>query len=434
MNDGSLYFSKKDDMVAHVITSNISRDDTEYNHTQGKSDTNEESLRPLLNLLEKAEQILSILNLSDNTIRKYNQLKQLTYEKLDLEYSPLIRNYTVVNTKKDFKEFNANYEDNNTNQDNFWNIISKERNLNHKKNRIIEFLCELIEKFVFEINSCSVINKGSSNINYFKKFLIDKENHFNKQFEKLISNEGGIESNHNSNFSKNLEDLEFEMKIEEIKIQEYLNKSEMNYKKFISNLNLKFSLPNGKYSNEDQNNLMIINELENKIENLKKIQQIEKKEFIQQFNELRLKYNPELEKEFFQLKTELDHSRHILDKINEIVFPIYEKYYNKNSPWYQKEKIEYKYKKLEHIHFVISLTNKFFNDNKYLIELVSNLEKEKSILIGERNMPFVANAIEKNGLLLEISEDYKIVEDNSNKLYNNFNELMEYININFENI
>ena len=38
----------------------------------------DDNLRLLLNLLEKSEQILSVINLSDSAISKYNQLKQLT--------------------------------------------------------------------------------------------------------------------------------------------------------------------------------------------------------------------------------------------------------------------------------------------------------------------------------------------------------------------
>ena len=43
----------------------------------------------LLTLLSKSEQILGLLNLPENIILKYNQLKELTFEKLNLEYKPL---------------------------------------------------------------------------------------------------------------------------------------------------------------------------------------------------------------------------------------------------------------------------------------------------------------------------------------------------------
>jgi len=55
---------------------------------------NQDSISVLLRLLDKAEQILSIINLSDNAISKYNQLKQLTYNKLNLPFQPLIKKFT----------------------------------------------------------------------------------------------------------------------------------------------------------------------------------------------------------------------------------------------------------------------------------------------------------------------------------------------------
>jgi ClpP class serine protease len=72
---------------------------------------NEDVLQPVLLLLEKAEQILSILNLSDNTIVKYNQLKKLTFEKLSLGFKPLT------------KHGNSNIKNQNIALDNFWNLI-----------------------------------------------------------------------------------------------------------------------------------------------------------------------------------------------------------------------------------------------------------------------------------------------------------------------
>ncbi|MCQ2819690.1 MAG: hypothetical protein MJ252_20690 [archaeon] len=51
----------------------------------------EENMSILMNLLQKVEQILSILNLSDPVVSKYNQLKKLTYERLNLPFTPLIK-------------------------------------------------------------------------------------------------------------------------------------------------------------------------------------------------------------------------------------------------------------------------------------------------------------------------------------------------------
>jgi hypothetical protein len=435
MNDGALYFFKNQSKEG-IEKADYSRHD-DFRGIEGNEikyfEENEEILKPILILLEKAEQILSILNLSDNTVRKYNQLKELTFEKLHLKFNPLTKENSITNIA------NTNSRYPNSNLDNIWSIIIKERNLNVRKNQIIEFLIELIEKFVFE-NAFSCGKSGLTNsgsVQYLKKFLNEKENFLNQQYEKLLTDQYNFKTDSNMANLKNLDDLEFEIKMEEIKIKEYLNKSEMSYKKFLSNLNIKHSIQiksSKENKEEDINSIIIINELENKIEEIKEFHQIELQEFREKFQELRAKYNPEVENEIYKLKGDFEETRFILEKINEMIHPFYEKYYFKNSSWYQNDKIEFKFRELEEINFLICLTNKFFNDNKYLIELVSTLQKEKSGLMEERNLPMVANTIDKNNLILEISEDYKNLENNSNSLYNNFKELIEYINHNFENI
>ena len=48
-----------------------------------------ENLNVILLLLDRAEQILSLINLPDSTISKYNQLKELTFDKLNMDFKPL---------------------------------------------------------------------------------------------------------------------------------------------------------------------------------------------------------------------------------------------------------------------------------------------------------------------------------------------------------
>ena len=43
----------------------------------------------LLNLLEKAEQIISIINLPDSSLEKYNTLKKMTFDILNINFVPL---------------------------------------------------------------------------------------------------------------------------------------------------------------------------------------------------------------------------------------------------------------------------------------------------------------------------------------------------------
>lgn len=51
----------------------------------------------LLNLLEKSEQIMSLVNLPESTINKYNELKQLTFNKIGLAFKPLINKSSQFN-------------------------------------------------------------------------------------------------------------------------------------------------------------------------------------------------------------------------------------------------------------------------------------------------------------------------------------------------
>jgi hypothetical protein len=59
--------------------------------------TYEESIKLLLNLLDNAETILSIINLSDISIIKYNKLKKITFDKLNLKYFLLVKKKNYIN-------------------------------------------------------------------------------------------------------------------------------------------------------------------------------------------------------------------------------------------------------------------------------------------------------------------------------------------------
>ena len=125
------------------------------------------------------------------------------------------------------------------------------------------------------------------------------------------------------------------------------------------------------------------------------------RDFKERYEELRLKYKPELELQCTSLKENVNEQKYILEKINDLLTTVYDKYYQNNLNWF-KENTEFKYKELEKLNFLVNLINKFFNDNKYLIELISELQKDKNNLIEERNLPFVQNVINKNSVLLEV--------------------------------
>ena len=54
-------------------------------------ENNNTQLKLILILLEKAEQILSIINLPESAIQKYNKLKEITFSKCSLDFHPLIK-------------------------------------------------------------------------------------------------------------------------------------------------------------------------------------------------------------------------------------------------------------------------------------------------------------------------------------------------------
>ena len=114
----------------------------------------------LFNLLEKAEQILSIINLSDSSISKYNTLKQLTFEQLNLDFKPLEKKYikshtsSFPNNQGIINENNKNINDDSLYLSYFVNI---------KKSLLIDLTLNYIEN----------MNKKEQNLNYYLNSLTD---------------------------------------------------------------------------------------------------------------------------------------------------------------------------------------------------------------------------------------------------------------------
>jgi len=108
----------------------------------------------LFNLLEKAEQILSIINLSDSSVSKYNTLKKLTFEMLNLEFKPLEKRYIKPQTE------------------NIPPPIPQEKNddslyilqfINIKKSMLIDLI----------LNYISNLNNSEQNLDYYLNSLTD---------------------------------------------------------------------------------------------------------------------------------------------------------------------------------------------------------------------------------------------------------------------
>ena len=114
----------------------------------------------LFNLLEKAEQILSIINLSDSSISKYNTLKQLTFEQLNLDFKPLEKKYIKSHTSSFPNNQGLNNENNkNINDDSLYLSYF----VNIKKSLLIDLTLNYIEN----------MNKKEQNLNYYLNSLTD---------------------------------------------------------------------------------------------------------------------------------------------------------------------------------------------------------------------------------------------------------------------
>ena len=108
----------------------------------------------LFNLLEKAEQILSIINLSDSSVSKYNTLKKLTFEMLNLEFKPLEKRYIKPQTENTPPPISQEKNDDSLYTLQFINI---------KKSMLIDLI----------LNYISNLNNSEQNLDYYLNSLTD---------------------------------------------------------------------------------------------------------------------------------------------------------------------------------------------------------------------------------------------------------------------
>ena len=163
----------------------------------------------LFNLLEKAEQILSIINLSDSSISKYNTLKKITYEMLNLEFKPLEKKYINSSDSSEQNDINTNNNINqNSNDETLYLLFFH----NIKKTMLIELILEFI------LNNINNTNQ-EQNINYYLNNLTDI---FNLPSD-IIS-------------SKTPNDISYEAKLEEAKLAELFTKVDQAFMNTFDNL------------------------------------------------------------------------------------------------------------------------------------------------------------------------------------------------------
>jgi hypothetical protein len=151
----------------------------------------------------------------------------------------------------------------------------------------------------------------------------------------------------------------------------------------------------------------------------------------ERFEQLKYQYKPELVSECAILQDSLEECKYILERTSEIVLPVYEKFKAKNLLVHSDK---FKYKELEIISYIVNLVLKFYNDNKYLLEVVSQQENQKKENMNSLNLPFVSNAITKNKLLLDIREDLYRVDSTNKESFQKLTDLMQFINTNFSEV
>ena len=332
--------------------------------------TDSKEFKLLFNLLEKAEQILSIINLSDSSISKYNTLKQLTFEMLNLEFKPLEKKYITAPNQN-----NLNNIDNN-NQNNINDSLYLLYFHYMKKSMLIDLLINFMN------NSNNLDN------------CLDSLNEIYKLSDNILNN-------------KNINDIFSEIKSEEEKLPLLFSTIEQSLKNSHEN---KIKYKNGLFEIKDNYNKEI-NDLQKKDGKNKRL--IKKKDMLMKMNKSNQIKNKE--NDFY------------LEKINIIIDESFEKYKlnfpsinNSKSLAYKDGKIDENILKLE---FVKNAFDEYFNKNKYSKNNNDNIYVNNNI----RENPY-----DGNNLIRDIYLNLPEIQKDNEDFHKKFNDLMNYISTNIE--
>ena len=205
----------------------------------------------LFNLLEKAEQILSIINLSDSSISKYNTLKKLTFEQLNIDFKPLEKRYIKSHTSPPFSN------NQNNNDENIQNIKDDSLYISHfiniKKSLLIDLMMNYISNIInqeqnlnFYLNSLTEIYNLSPDIitkKTTKDIITDIDIEESKMAE-LFTKVDQIFVQNFENFEKIKNNCEKNLKNDDYFLEKTLNLIDENYEKYKlndKNKNLNFN-------------------------------------------------------------------------------------------------------------------------------------------------------------------------------------------------
>ena len=331
----------------------------------------------LLILLDKLEQILSIINLPESSISKYNTLKKMTFDILNLEFKPLERKFIP----------SSNPENDN-------NIIQKNANdemlyilhfLNIKKSMLIDLILDYIK------NNNDI--EQEKNLNYFLTSLTE-----------IYNLSGDVIS------SKTPDDIMLETKSEEAKIAELFTKiDEVFVNSFDSVKQMRTN-----YENElirlKENYDRDLSELKNSLEK-----------------------NSNLENDLFKERKDNEKKNYYLDKMSLLINESYENYkmnfQNENeggSIAYKDGTFDEDIMKLE---FLKKILDKFSNDSN------QNFSKENIRMENNYNYKYnIPNNknIYSEELINDINNSLPEIQKESDIFHKNFCDLMNYIETNIE--
>lgn len=142
-------------------------------------------------------------------------------------------------------------------------------------------------------------------------------------------------------------------------------------------------------------------------------------------------------------KKDLNEYIRLLKEIHNKVDPIYKKFNSKNVKFDEDHKIKDSsayYNKnnyhdlLSSIDYLNNIVNKFYCDNKYLINKINLLDKQNENYFNEHSLPYVSNSIVKNDVLLNLKKNLDSLVINKKAAQKKFKEIFEYIDNNLNSL
>ena len=339
----------------------------------------------LLNLLEKAEQILSIINLPESSISKYNTLKKMTYDMLNIEFKPLEKSPLSSPTSDNKSISQTNLTD---------EILYILHFLNIKKTLLIDLILNFI------VNNNNVEQEKDLNF-----FLTSLSEIYNLSADKISS--------------KTVKDIAYETKEEEAKISNLFTKIDqifMNNFEKIKEMKLNY---------------------ENELSRIKNDYNRDLSEF-----KLCLEKNSVMESDIFKINRDNEKNIFFLNKMSSVINETYEKFKvnfpNENDgnifDYNRYGQYDGEIKKLE---FIKNISDKLRADKKIFLNNgnINDFNKDKKIY-GNNNYNFLSNnnynMNSNDGGSKEILSFLPEIQKESDIFHKNFCDLMNYIETNIE--